>query len=159
MEPFNKSALNTLLKRYREKDESLILLLQNIQNKFGYLPRQAMQYVSRTLEIPLSKLFSITTFYSTFSLEPPGKNSINVCLGTACHVNGGENLSNMLGRELRLDAGEGTTSDRAFTLKKVRCLGCCSMAPVVKINEDIHGHMTQTKTGKILKQYRKDGKR
>ena len=158
MESFNKASLNTLLKKHEQEKGSLVSFLQDIQGKFGYLPRHALQHVSSSLEIPLSKLFSIATFYNSFNLEPQGRNTLSVCLGTACHVKSGDDILRMLGRNLGLDSSEGTTSDQEFTLKKVRCLGCCSMAPVVKLNDDIQGCMTQTKTSNLLKKYNKNRK-
>ena len=138
--------------------QSFVALLQDIQKKHGYLPKDVIQEVSRTHGIPLSKLFNIATFYNAFSLEPQGKNIISVCLGTACHVKKGESLSDTLARTLRLRGEEKTTADGLFTLKKVRCLGCCSMAPVVKINDVIYGHMTQAKIEKVLASWEKDSK-
>ena len=155
MKSFDKSSINKLLKAHHKEKRSLVSLLQDIQTMSGYLPREALQHVSTTLEIPLSKLFSIATFYNSFNLKPQGRNTLSVCLGTACHVKNSGNILNMLGRELNLDSCEGTTSDLAFTVKKVRCLGCCSIAPVVKANDDVHGYMTQTKTASLLKKYRK----
>jgi len=157
MKSTKKSSVTPLVEQYRKDNGSLVSLLQSIQTQFGYLPKKELIAVSGALEIPVSKLFAIATFYNSFSLEPQGKNTVQVCLGTACHVKNGENLSNMLARELGLEECEGTSSDRAFTLKKVRCLGCCSIAPVVKVNEDVHGYMTQKKVANLLKQYRKSG--
>ncbi|MBW1804246.1 MAG: NAD(P)H-dependent oxidoreductase subunit E [Deltaproteobacteria bacterium] len=158
MKSFSTSSINPFLKKYDSEKDSLISLLQGIQEKLGYLPKEALKHVSTKLDVPLSELFSIVTFYNSFNLEPQGENIVSVCLGTACHVKNGENLSNMIGRELKLGDGEETTHDRKFTLKKVRCLGCCSIAPVVKVNDTIHGYMTQTKTATLLKKYRKDKK-
>ncbi len=155
MESFNKTSLNTIIQAHKKQNGSLVSLLQDIQDTFGYLPREALQHVNTVLDIPLSKLFSIATFYNAFNLEPQGKNTLSVCLGTACHVKGGENLIAMMGRALGLDNSEGTSADGKFTIKKVRCLGCCSMAPVVKANDDIHGSMTQTKTANLLKKLKK----
>jgi NADH-quinone oxidoreductase subunit E len=124
MPSFNASELHTLVEDYREQKTSLVSLLQDIQTQCGYLPKEQLQYVSKALEIPLSKIFCIASFYSSFSLEPRGENLISVCLGTACHVKNGENLFSLLGRELGLDNSKETTSDRRFTLEKVRCLGC-----------------------------------
>ena len=158
MKSFSTASIDPFLKKYDPEKGSLVSLLQGIQDKLGYLPEDALRHVSTKLAVPLSELFSIVTFYNSFSLEPQGENIVSVCLGTACHVKNGENLSNMIGRELKLDGDEGTTQDRKFTLKKVRCLGCCSIAPVVKVNDTIHGYMTQTKTATLLKKYRKDKK-
>lgn len=155
MGSFDQSAIDRLLKRHEKGDGSLISLLQDVQDECGYLPQEVLQYISRAREVPLSKMFCVATFYSSFSLEPRGRNLVSVCLGTACHVQNGENLFTKCSRELKLDGQVGTTSDRAFTLEKVRCMGCCSMAPVVRMNEDTHGHMTQTKVGSLLRKYRK----
>jgi NADH-quinone oxidoreductase subunit E len=133
--------------------------LQEIQDKYGYLPQEALRYASDSLGVPLSKLFCVATFYSSFSLEPRGKNLVSVCLGTACHVKNGANLFTKFAREMKLDGEGGTTKDLAFTLEKVRCMGCCSMAPVVRVNEDTYGHMTQNKVSNLLRKYRKAGKR
>lgn len=158
MASLNNDVLNTLLEEYQLHKISLVALLQDIQAQYGYLPREQLQRVSKTLAIPLSKLFCIATFYASFSLKPRGKNIIRICLGTACHVKNGEKLLHLLGRELGLEHCEGTTPDRSFTLTKVRCMGCCSMAPVVKVNEHIHGSLTQHKMLNLLKQYNKADK-
>jgi len=151
MKAFSTSSMNQILKTYRKDRDSLIFLLQNIQNTFGFLPREALRHVSEKCDIPLSKLFSVATFYNSFSLEPRGRKLISACLGTACHVKGGENLFDMISRTLGLDGEEGTTPDGAVTLTKVRCLGCCSIAPVVKVDDDIHGYMTQKEISTIVK--------
>jgi NADH:ubiquinone oxidoreductase subunit E len=155
MELFDKSTIDNVLVKYQRGDGSLISVLQGVQGQCGYLPKEALQYVSQKLELPLSKLFSVATFYHSFSLEPRGKNKVSVCLGTACHVKGGENLMNKLARELKLEGGEGTTTDQKFTVEKVRCLGCCSIAPVLRVNEDTYGQVTQNKVDKILRKYEK----
>lgn len=137
---------------------SLIALLQNMQKKHGCLQKDAMKETSRVYGIPLSRLFAVATFYNAFSLEPQGKHIISVCLGTACHVKKGESLGDTLARKLGLQSDEGTTADGMFTLKKVRCLGCCSMAPVVKIDDVIYGHLTQAKIEKVLASWKKGSK-
>lgn len=151
-----ESAVGKLLSTYQQGQESLITLLQDIQQTCGYLPKAALQQVSGHLNIPLSKLFSLATFYNAFSLEPQGKHIVSVCLGTACHVKKGDGIAELLGRKLGLKEAEGTTPDGMFTLKKVRCLGCCSMAPVVKINKTVYGHQTHSKIDNVVNQYRKD---
>jgi NADH-quinone oxidoreductase subunit E len=151
-----ESAVGKLLSSYQHGQESLITLLQDIQQTCGYLPREALQQVSAHLDIPLSKFFSLATFYNAFSLEPQGKHIVSVCLGTACHVKKGASIAQILERKLGLKETEETTPDGMFTLKKVRCLGCCSMAPVVKINKTIYGHLTHAKIDNVVNQYRKD---
>jgi NADH:ubiquinone oxidoreductase subunit E len=100
----------------------------------------------------MSKIYGVATFYSTFSLEPRGRNIISICRGTACHVRGAERVLDQIQESLSICDGE-TTEDMRFTLESVRCIGCCSLGPVVKINEDMHGRIATDKIGKILKQY------
>jgi NADH-quinone oxidoreductase subunit E len=134
-------------------ESSLIAILQEVQSHYNYLPEQVLTLLSKKLEVPLSKIFSLATFYRSFSLKPRGKNLLKVCLGTACHVKSGTNLLEKVKRDLSLSEEETTTSDLVFTVEKVRCLGCCSLAPVVSVNEDTHGSMTQEKLSKVLKKY------
>ena len=159
MESFNRSTIDGFIKKYQGGKSSLISTLQEIQGACGYLSRDAITYFSIAAGVPLSKIYCIATFYRSFSLEPRGKNLVSVCLGTACHVKEGENIMNKLGRELGLAANEGTTPDRKFTLEKVRCLGCCSMAPVVRVNKDTYGNVHQSTVPKMLATYRKAEKR
>lgn len=134
-------------------ESSLIAILQEVQSHYNYLPEQVLTLLSEKLEIPLSKIFSLATFYRSFSLKPRGKNLLKVCLGTACHVKNGTNLLEKVKRDLSLSEEETTTRDLVFTVEKVRCLGCCSLAPVVSVNEDTYGSMTQEKLSKVLKKY------
>jgi len=137
----------------KNEQSSLIVILQEVQSHYNYLPEQALTLLNKKLEVPLSKIFSLATFYRSFSLRPRGKNVIKVCLGTACHVKSGNNLFEKAKRDLNLTEGEVTTLDLGFTVEKVRCLGCCSLAPVVRINEDTYGSMTQERLSKVLKKY------
>ena len=139
---------------------SLISILQEVQSHYNYLPEQVLILLSKRLEVPLSRIFSLTTFYRSFSLQPRGRNLVKVCLGTACHVKNGSNLLEKAKRDLNLTEEEITTKDLGFTLEKVRCLGCCSLAPVVCVNENTYASMTQEKLSKILREYRgKDARR
>lgn len=130
----------------------LIGILQDIQANFNYLPREALVRVSERLEIPISQVFSVATFFRAFSLTPRGRHQINVCLGTACHVRGGARILGKLERDLKVEAG-GTTEDLRFTLESVRCLGCCSLGPVVVIDNDTYGRLNQERVTKLLDQY------
>ena len=132
--------------------ENLIMILQAIQRRYNYLPRPTLAYLSEKIGIPLSQIYGVGTFYSTFSLEPRGKNIISICLGTACHVRGGQKIRDAIEESLSIRDGE-TTQDMRFTLESVRCIGCCSLGPVIKINEDIHGRVTSDNTKKILGNY------
>jgi len=159
MQTFNQATIDGFIKKYQRGESSLITMLQDIQEACGYLSRDALEYVSLTGNIPLSKIYSIATFYHSFSLAPRGKNLVSVCLGTACHVKNGENILHRVSRELGLESGEGTTEDRLFSMAKVRCMGCCSMAPVVRINDDTYGNVNQNAVPKLLAHYRKAEKK
>jgi NADH:ubiquinone oxidoreductase subunit E len=137
---------------FNKDKENLIMILQAIQRRYNHLPQPALTYLSEKIDIPLSKIYGVSTFYSTFSLEPRGRNIISVCLGTACHVRGGERVRERIEDTLGICDGE-TTGDRRFTLESVRCIGCCSLGPVVKINEDIHGRISSDEIDETLEGY------
>ena len=142
-------------KQFDNDKENLIMMLQTIQRRYKFLPGPALAYLAEKLAIPLSHIYGVGTFYSTFSLEPRGKNIISICLGTACHVRGAERVLERITENLSIGDGQ-TTQDGQYTLESVRCIGCCSLGPVVKINEDIHGRITPAKVGKILRQYKEE---
>lgn len=133
--------------------EILLPLLEDINVEFGYLPQNILKYVSFKLDIPLSHIFNLATFYNVFSLTPRGKYIISVCLGTACHVQGAQRILERLEQELGIKAGQ-TTEDFQFSLEAVRCLGCCGLAPVFTVNADLYGKVTQAKVTKLIKRYR-----
>lgn len=133
-----EETLNKLLEEYRNNGNT-ISLLQEIQESFGYIPEDAVNWFSKKLDIPASKFFGIITFYSQFHLKPRGKNIITACCGTACHVKGAEKIIDKLRKELKLPDGEVTTGDNEFTLEKVNCVGACSIAPVVLVNKKVVG--------------------
>lgn len=143
---------NIIEEDFNNDKENLIMIIQAIQRRYNYLPQPALAYLSTKIGVPFSKIYGIATFYSTLSLEPRGRNIISICLGTACHVRGGERVHERLVDSLSIKSGE-TTEDKRFTLETVRCIGCCSLGPVVKINEDVHGHMSSDQVDKILDQY------
>lgn len=136
--------------------EKVIPLLQEIQKRHGYLSQELVEAVAAEIKMPVSRLYGVATFYSQFRFHPIGKNLIRVCKGTACHVAGAEKVYSIISEELGIVEGE-TTEDRLFTLESVSCLGCCSLAPVVMINDSIYGKLSPGKTSKILKEY-VDGK-
>ena len=145
--------LDTIIEKQFEGDkENLIMILQEIQKRYNYLPQATLTYLAAKIDIPISTIFGVGTFYSTFSLEPRGKHIISVCLGTACHVRGAEKVRERLQESLNIKDGQ-TTEDMRFTLESVRCLGCCSLGPVVRVDDDIHGRITADMTGKILEGY------
>lgn len=145
--------LDRIIDEEYEKDpENLIMILQAIQNRFNYLPQPALTYLSAKIQVPYSKIYGVATFYSTFSLKPRGRHIISLCLGTACHVRGAERIRERLTDTLGISDGQ-TSDDNRFTLETVRCIGCCSLGPVVKVDEDMHARLASDKVGKILEQY------
>lgn len=147
-----------IFENYPPKDRSnLITLLQEVQEVYGYLPENAMQDIADFLGMPLSGVYGVATFYNQFRLTPLGKNVIRVCRGTACHVKNSANILTALETELGIKAGE-TTRDKLFTLETVACIGACSIAPVININEDYYGRLEIKEIPKILNKYRKETK-
>lgn len=145
--------LDTIIdEEYARDKENLIMILQAIQRRYNYLPKSALTYLSAKIGVPYSKIYEVATFYSTFSLEPRGRNIISICLGTACHVRGAERIRERLHESLCISDGQ-TTADGRFTLESVRCIGCCSLGPVVKINEDMHGRIATDAVDTVLGQY------
>jgi NADH-quinone oxidoreductase subunit E len=144
--------VETLIDSYVDKKEQLIALLQDIQAEFNYIPQDVMIKISQKLELPLSQVFSIATFFKAFSLKPRGRHTITVCLGTACHVKGGQRLVDKILRDYDLEPGE-TTKDERFTLETANCLGCCALGPVVVIDGNYESQVNPEKLEKILKKY------
>ena len=137
---------------FNNDKENLIMIIQAIQRRYNYLPEPALKYLATSIGVPLSQIYGVATFYSTFSLKPRGRNIISICLGTACHVRGGERVRERIEESLAIKDGE-TTADMRFTLEAVRCIGCCSLGPVVKINEDMHGNLSSDQVPEIIDQY------
>jgi len=137
---------------YQNDKENLIMILQAIQKTYNYLPKPALSYLAVKIGVPVSQIYGVATFYSTFSLEPRGRNIISICLGTACHVRGGDRIHETLVDQLQVHDGQ-TTLDKRFTLESVRCIGCCSLGPVIKVNEDMHGRLKPDEIQTILSRY------
>ena len=137
---------------FRGEQGDLIPILQRTQQTLGYISEEATQQISRFLKISENRVFGVASFYSQFRFIPPGRNSIKVCLGTACHVRGGHALSDAVEKGLGITPGE-TTDDKRFDFQRVACLGCCALAPVVQIKDDIYSRMTVLRLKKILDQY------
>jgi NADH:ubiquinone oxidoreductase subunit E len=144
--------IELMIKGHGNEPSSIVPVLQDINAKYRWLPPGAVRRVSEIVGLPLARVLRIATFYNMFSFQPRGKHLIRVCLGTACHVKGAGRILDTLARELKVEVG-GTTKDLRFTLEAVRCLGCCGLAPVVTVNEDVHGKMTAGGFLKVLDQY------
>jgi NADH-quinone oxidoreductase subunit E len=137
---------------FKRSRGELIPILQKIQAEYGYISEEHTRLVSRFLRISEARIFGVASFYSEFRFTEPGRNSIRVCSGTACHVAGGRVLDSTLQRSLAISDGQ-TTDDRRFDYKRVACLGCCALAPVVEINGDIHGRVDAKNLKRILDSY------
>lgn len=147
--------LDGVLQKNEYDTENVIMILQDITARYNYLPEVALTYVAEKLNIPISHIFAVATFYKAFSLTPRGKYIINVCTGTACHVRGAEKIKETIEERLHIAEGE-TTEDLMFTLDTVRCLGCCALGPVLTVNEKSHGGLDRKKTDNLIEQYEKD---
>jgi NADH:ubiquinone oxidoreductase subunit E len=147
--------LAALVEKFRNEEGTVIGLLQDMHEELGYLPEDALRDVSREIDVPLSTLYGLATFYSTFRLEPMGRHHICTCVGTACHVKGAPFVVETLERELSINAGD-TTEDGKFTLDTVNCLGACALAPLVIIDDEYYGKMDQNKILKTVAKYAKD---
>ncbi len=137
---------------FEGEEGDLIPILQKVQEKLGYISREAVERISRFLKISENQIFGVASFYSQFRFTAPGRNSIKVCLGTACHVRGGQILCEAVQRELDILPGQ-TTEDRRYDLERVACLGCCALAPVIQVNDDIYSRMTVIRLKEILNKY------
>lgn len=146
------TVVDSIIERHDANASALIAILQDINEQFRYLPKHVLRYVSFRLGIPLSHTYHVATFYTAFSLVPRGRHTIKVCMGTACKVNGADMLLEQIQDRLQVEAG-GTTKDQRFSLEVVRCLGCCSLSPVVVIDEDTHACVNIDRIDRLLDQY------
>ncbi|MCX7794032.1 MAG: NADH-quinone oxidoreductase subunit NuoE [Thermodesulfovibrionales bacterium] len=151
---FIAQRLDGIIKKYKNKPGSLIPVLQEAQEAIGYLPPAVQRYIAKGLNIPVSEVHGVVSFYSFFSMQPKGRHNIRVCLGTACYVKGAEEVLKKFKEKLHVEVGE-VTKDRAFSLESVRCLGACGLAPVVVVDKDTFGDVTQAKVDEILAHYTK----
>jgi NADH-quinone oxidoreductase subunit E len=148
------SKVDIILDRYGKQQRGLMNSLLEIQNEFHYLPSDALRHVSERMEVPLIQVYQVASFYKAFSLKPRGAHVITVCLGTACHVRGGERLLDQIERLLDIKAGE-TTKDLQFTLEAVNCLGVCALGPVMVLDGKYYGSMAASKVEKVLEKLTK----
>ena len=153
----NLELIDGVLEEYASVPGSLITILQHTQDIYGYLPKEAIQKISKATKIAEAEIMGVGTFYTQFRFEPVGKYLIMLCQGTACHVNSSELILQTIKDELGIDDGQ-TTKDGLFSLKCVACLGCCSLSPVMMINDDTYGSLTPDKTRKILNELREAAK-
>lgn len=146
---FSKKKLVEILDNFNKEPDELIPILQEMQERLGYLPKEGMVEVSKALSIPESQVYSVASFYAQFRFEPKGRKTIQVCRGTACHVKGAPRILEEFKRELGVDEN-GTTEDGEYTLETVACIGCCALAPCVSIDEEVEANLTPQKVKKLF---------
>ena len=151
--PEQVAELDKIIMKHKGKPGGLIPVLEEAQVALGFLPMSVQKKIAQELNLPLSRVYGVVTFYSFFTMTPRGKHTVRVCLGTACYVRGGKALAETLEKEFGIKEGE-TTPDRMFTLETIRCLGACGLGPVVVVDEDVHGRMKPSKVKEMLVQYR-----
>ncbi len=147
-----KMALPALYQSFGKSNDSLIPILQGIQNRLKYIPKEAISVIADELSMYESDIYGVITFYTQFRLNPVGRHIIKICKGTACHVGGAETVAEAVRDILKIDEHE-TSEDEKFTLEYVACLGCCSLAPVMMIDNKVYAHLTKDKIKKILEEY------
>lgn len=144
--------LDEIIARYRNENGPLIPILQEAQEVYGYLPADVLKHISKELRMPLARIYGVATFYAQFRLSPVGRNLINVCLGTACHVRGGAKILETIEKTLKIKDGA-TTEDKRYTLEIVACIGACGLAPVMSINGQVYGRLEPESVAEILAKY------
>ena len=145
--------IEELLHQFQKDPFYIIPTLQTIQVKYGYIPKRAISLIADYFGVSHNKVYGIATFYNQFKFNPPGKYAIKVCLGTACHVKGGEIILENFKRKLGIDEDQ-TTPDRKYSLERVACVGCCALAPVVLVNDEVIGYMTPSKVEGLIEQHK-----
>ncbi len=150
-----KNEIDSVLKKYTNPEESLIAVLQDVQTLEGYISEDSVKYITEKTGIPSSRIMGVASFYAGFRLKPVGKYRIMVCMGTACHVNGAERIGDTVARILGIEAGD-ITEDGLFSWEEVACLGCCSIAPAMMINDTAYGTLTPDKVQKIIDSIREE---
>jgi len=154
MEAYQEEQLAAIYHKALANDDNIISILQEIQNTFGYVDKEAVEWFSQKTSIPMAKFYGVITFYGQFHLQPRGKNIVTVCCGTVCHVKGAPKVVSKLKDDLKLKGDEITTKDMLFTMESVNCVGACSIAPVVIVNDKVFGKQSGDKMVKNLKPYK-----
>ena len=146
-------ALQQVIDELRNEPGALMPIMQRAQDIFGYLPEEVQNYIAKELDIPVSDIYGVATFYAQFNLEPKGKYIISVCLGTACYVKGAQDVLDKFKLRLMIDVGE-CTDDGLFSLEACRCIGACGLAPVIMVNDDVYGRLTPDQVAGVIEKYR-----
>lgn len=141
-----------ILAQYRQEKDLLITILNDVQEKYGYIPKQAQMAISEYLSIPMAEIYGVITFYSRFTLAPKGKYNISICLGTACYVKGSQKLLDRAKERLKIEPGQ-VTPDGKFSIDDVRCVGACGLAPVFMVNDEVYGNATVKQLDEVIDKY------
>ena len=145
--------LDTLIEeKFDNNPEALVMVLQEVNSEYNYVPEEALRYVAEKLDVPLSKVYGVATFYKAFHLQPRGRHIVSQCVGTACHVRGAMRIKGKIESSLAIKEGE-NTEDMRYSFETVRCIGCCSLGPVVKIDDDVYSNVEQDQVERFLKKY------
>ena len=147
--------MEEILSKHPKQKDSLIAILNEVQEKYGYIPRKSQMEVSKYLEMPMAEIYGVITFYSRFTTSPKGKYNIAVCLGTACFVKGSQSILDRLKERLKISGGE-TTPDGKFSIDEVRCVGACGLAPVFMVNDEVYGNATVKMVDEVLDRLEKE---
>jgi len=150
--PEQVAKLGSIIEKFKGKPGGLIPVLEEAQVALEYIPMSVQKKIATGLNLPLSRVYGVVTFYSFFTMTPRGKHTVRVCLGTACYVRGGKAISETLEKQFGIKEGE-TTADRMFTLESVRCLGACGLGPVIVVDDEVHGRIKPAKVKEVLSQY------
>ena len=149
--------LKEVIAKHKGEKGNLMPVMQEAQDIFGYLGEDIQRAIAEGLNVPFTKIYGVATFYTQFTLQPKGKNQIGVCLGTACYVRGSQKILDEIKKELKIEVGK-TTEDGLFSLDATRCLGCCGLAPVMMINDEVYGRLTPSCVPEIIDKYKKEAK-
>jgi len=152
----NTERVNEIIDNYQADRTASLAILQDVQREYKFLPREALELVAQRLEMPVGHIYQMATFFKAFSLKPRGDYLVKVCLGTACHVQGGPHILEQLEHDLKIKAGQ-TTADGKFSVEAVRCLGACALAPIVVVNDEVYGKMSITAANKLVGDLSKGG--
>jgi NADH:ubiquinone oxidoreductase subunit E len=145
--------VDTIIEKYNGDEKSILAILQDIQAYLNYLPREAMEYVAKKLDVSFAKVASLATFFSSFSLEERGEHIVTVCMGTACHVRGAPRVLSEIERQLEIKNGE-TTADKNYTIETVNCVGACALGPLIIVNGNYHGNIATSGVSQMLDEYK-----
>ncbi len=150
LDPDDLARMRRIIEEHKNREGALLPVLHDINLSYSYLPERVLRYISEELDMPLSLIYQVATFYNAFSLKPRGKYTINVCMGTACYIKGGNRILEAFERALGVKVGN-TTEDLMFGLETIACFGCCGQAPVVVVNEELHGHFQVAQVPRLLR--------